>query len=237
MVVTAKRLGFVTLFACLLGLAPAASADGFMPLPTKNGKKSKYLKVRFIKYDGSVNGQMVVEVKNASKARRSFSADGLYFVPKGDPEHAPQRLGASGPMLVVAKDGKTSAAKRKLSLAPGEVKRVRLEVFCIDSHRGSPGRSTTFSIASTRLPKKLRKKLSSSNRRIYRRYKRRYKGDIVKAKSAVQSNMWKERDADWVKLQGERKGEAAMKRHPHRHRHPMPRKHIYRHRIKEPLRK
>jgi hypothetical protein len=93
----------------------------------------------------------------------------------------------------------------ELSIAPGQTERLRLEVFCIDSHRSSPDNSTVFSLAKNRLPKKLRGKLKSSNQKIYRKHK----GDLVKSKSAIQSNMWKTRDAEWIELEGERANEKA----------------------------
>lgn len=212
MVVTARRTALFSLVAFVLGLASTARADQFVPMPANKGKANRQLKLRFVKYDGGTNGQMVVDIKNTSKTRQAFSADGLYFVPEGDPERAPQRLGASGPMLVMAGGKVAAKPTSKLMLAPGQTTRVRLEVFCIDSHRASPNRSTRFSIANTLLPKQLRRRLNTTNAAIYRKHRH----NLPAAKAEVQSNMWKTRDAKWIKLQGERKHEkAAPSKRPH----------------------
>ncbi len=223
--VIAKRISILAVVASFLGVGHTAWADSFVPVPAAKGKSNKNLKMRFVKYDGGTNGQMVIEVKNTAATKRSFSADGIYFVPKGKPENAPQRLGASGPMLVMTGQKVSAKSTKKLTLAPGETKKIRLEVFCIDSHRSSPNRSTKFAIAAKLLPKKLRRKLHTGNSRIYRRYK----GNLKKAKSAIQSNMWKTRDADWIKLEGERKNEKSQKvqrRQLRRYRHRLHRRQI-----------
>ncbi len=161
------------------------------------------LKIRWVGYKGGTNGAMIVEVKNAGAKTAKFVADGLYFVPQGDPEKAPQRLGAAGPLQIV--DGNnTRQHVESLTLKPGETRKVSLDVFCIDSHRSSPNSSTQFKVANKRMPKKLRSELKTSNQAIYRKHKG---AAAPAAKSEVQSNMWKVRDKDWVKLEGERKQE------------------------------
>jgi len=192
----------------LLGLASiflvtsTAAADGFGAVPALEGSAND-LQIRWVRYNGGTNGAMLVEVKNAGTKRATFVADGLYFVPQGDPEKAPQRLGASGPLQIV--DGnKTQTHVESLTLRPGETRQVSLDVFCIDSHRSSPNSGTQFKIADKRMPKKLRAELKSSNQAIYRKHKG---AAAPAAKSEVQSNMWKVRDKDWVKLEGERKQE------------------------------
>lgn len=174
-------------------------ADNFVAMPEAKASNEN-LKIRFVKYDGSTNGAMVVEVKNTGRSVATFDSDGLFFVPKGDPEKAPQRLGAAGPFTEIAGSKQIVRQKGELAIAAGETKKLRLEVFCIDSHRSSPNPSTKFSIAKNKLPKSLRKELKTSNQAIYRSNK----GDLKKAKSAVQSNMWKTRDKKWIKLEGER---------------------------------
>ena len=93
-------LRMTALLTCLLGLAVASAAGAkgpeFGPMPMEGNKKSS-LKMRVVTYQGGTNGKMMVEVKNTTQAEESFHAKGLYFVPKGDPEKAPQRLGAAGP--------------------------------------------------------------------------------------------------------------------------------------------
>src|SRR5262249_13202214 len=70
--------------------------------PTFRAVPDAKLDVRAVQYDGSTNGKLVVQVKNNGKSAQKFSAQGLYFVPEGNPDSAPQRLGAVGPMQVVA---------------------------------------------------------------------------------------------------------------------------------------
>ena len=53
------------------------------------------------------------------------------------------------------------------------------------------------------MPKKLRSEINVGNQAILRKNK----GDVRKAKSAIQSNMWQTRDKKWIKLEGERKNE------------------------------
>ncbi len=184
-----------------LGASPAL-AQPFVSMPEATGA-SENLRIRFVTYDGSTNGAMVVEVKNTGRSTAKFSADGLFFIPKGDPEKAPQRLGAAGPLVEVAGKKERIHADGKVAIAGGTSKTLRLEVFCIDSHRSSPSSETKFSVAKKKLPKELRKELRTSNQAIYRKNK----GDFKKSKSAVQSNMWKQRDKKWIKLEGERANE------------------------------
>lgn len=195
-----RSLPLLALAACLLLAGPAA-ADSFTAVPALDGK-AEPLRIRFVQYDGSTNGQMVVEVENTSKRRVTFRAEGLYFVPKGDPEAAPQRLGAAGPIVEII-ELEDTVHLEGVALAPGQRKQLRLEVFCIDSHRASPTPKTRFAIAAERLPKKLRQTIDSGNKQILQANK----NDVAKSKAAIQSHMWETRDADWVELDGERKQE------------------------------
>ena len=190
----------------MLLAAGSAQADSFVPLPQATGA-SKHLKVRFVEYRGGTNGQMVIQVKNTSKSARTFRAEGMFFVPMGDAEKAPQRLGAAGQFLEMATSGKESH-KSQTKLAPGQTKELRLEVFCIDSHRSSPSTSTKFRIAKKVLPKKLRQELSKGARSIVRSNK----GKFSASKSAIQSHMWKTRNKKWVALEGERVDEKSAKK-------------------------
>lgn len=193
------RQVFVVTFLFVASASSPALADNFVSMPEAKGS-AENLKIRFVEYDGDTNGAMVVEVKNTGRTTATFDSDGLFFVPNGDPEKAPQRLGAAGPFLEIAGKKQIVRQDGKLVVAAGESRKIRLEVFCIDSHRSSPSPSTKFSIAKKKLPKSLRKELKKSNQAIYRSNK----GDFRKAKSAVQSNMWKTRDKKWIKLEGER---------------------------------
>lgn len=196
------------LLAVLLALPASVRADDFVAMPGAKGAQ-KDLKLKLVKYDGSTNGVMVVEVKNTGKSNVDFEALGLFFVPEGDPKDAPQRLGASGPFTEIAKGGKT-VHEEKVGLSAGETKTLQLEVFCIGSHRSSPSSATRFAIAKNKLPKDLQRDMKSSNQAIYKRHK----GDIHMAKPAVQESMWENRDKKWIKLEGERANEKSYKEAP-----------------------
>jgi len=51
----------------------------------------------------------------------------------------------------------------------------------------------------------MQQSMKTSNQAIYKKHK----GSLRRSKSAVQSNMWKVRDAEWVSLEGERAVEKA----------------------------
>jgi hypothetical protein len=181
------RLGLLTL-TFSLWLAGSAHAETLKRVPALDGK-TQPLTMRVVAYDGSTNGRMVVEVVNTGKQTETFIADGIYFVPGGNPEVAPQRLGAAGPIIVVENG----------------VEKTYLDGFCIDSHRSSPSSDTKFGFAAERLPKELRQKITHGAKQIIRENK----GDVARAKAAIQSHTWETRDADWIKLEGERKQEKA----------------------------
>ena len=187
---TKTRAFFPVLLLAFAGFCGwrSARADSFVPLPQVGGENAA-LKIRVIKYEGSVNGGMLVEINNPTNSPQEFVADGLFFVPAGDPEKAPQRLGAAGPFQEI-QGNKSSPHVQKVALVPGETKRLAIEVFCIDSHRGGPNSSTQFSVAKERLPPKLRQSIRTGNDKILEGSK----GDVQAAKSAIQSNMWSERD-------------------------------------------
>jgi hypothetical protein len=189
----------------LAALARPAMADKFVPLPDLGGK-GEDLKIRVVRYDGSTNGKMVVDVRNTGKTRTRFVAEGIYFVPAGDPEKAPQRLGAAGPFTIVAQGQKAAPSSlQELVLQPGETRQLQLDVFCIDSHRSSPSSSTSFAVAGKRMPKELRQTIASDAAKIIHRNK----GDVEKSKGEIQSTTWQARDSKWIKLQGERQQEKA----------------------------
>jgi hypothetical protein len=196
------RLGLLTL-TLSLWLAGSARAETLKRVPAIDGK-AQPLTMRVVAYDGSTNGRMVVEVVNRGKQTETFIADGIYFVPNGNPEMAPQRLGAAGPIIIV-EDGVEKTSLEGIKIPPGGKQTVRLEVFCIDSHRSSPSSDTKFGFAAERLPRELRQKITHGAQQIIRENQ----GDVAKAKPAIQSHMWQTRDADWIKLDGERKQEKA----------------------------
>ena len=204
---TFTRLGLLTL-TLSLWLAGSARAQTLKQVPPIDGK-AQALKMQVVAYDGSTNGRMVVEVVNNGQHPETFIADGMYFVPAGNPEKAPQRLGAAGPIITI-EDGVEKTHLDGIQIPPGSKQTVRLEVFCIDSHRASPSSETKFGFAAERLPRELRQSITHGAKQIIRENK----GDVAKAKPAIQSHMWKTRDADWIKLEGERKQEKAPRTSP-----------------------
>jgi hypothetical protein len=181
----------------LAALAVATAATSFDPVPEGNG-----LQMRIVRYEGSTNGGMTVEVKNPTGTALTLAPQGLYFVPQVDPEHAPQRLGAVGPMRMHQGDER----RETLELAPGASATMTLDVYCIDSHRSSPSSDTPFRVAKTRMPRELARALDANTKA-----KAAQSGSPVyaaPAKSAVQSEVWRTRDAKWIKLDGESTQEA-----------------------------
>lgn len=191
----------------VLGLfAGTAAADNkFHPLPAAKAERGN-LQLRVVSYDGSTNGELTVEVKNTSKKPLVFMAKGLYFVPDGDPEQAPQRLGAVGP-FEIATDKEDAEGRRveKVTIAAGGTVELTLDVFCIDSHRSSPSSSTPFTIARSKMPASLARDIDVNTKRAAKSA-----GGFAApaATDAVQSEVWKQRDKKWVELEGESAQEA-----------------------------
>lgn len=195
-----SSLSVVTLLLVVLAWFGSAAADGkFRPVP-----KARGLAVKAVSYDGSTNGVLTVQVKNTSGKAQRFSAEGLYFVPDGDPDSAPQRLGAVGPLQLAADSG-AGGRKDSLEVAAGETVTVQLDVFCIDSHRPSPSSSNTFTLGRTRLPRQLAHTIEASAK-VAADEAGGYPAPA--AKSAIQGEVWKARDKRWVKLDGEGAQEA-----------------------------
>ncbi len=191
------------LSALMMVVLPATALAGpFVPVPT-----AKKMKIRFVKYTGGTSGRMIVEVRNDAKKAQKFSAKGIYFVPGGDPDKAPQRLGAAGPFE--ANNGQQWKLKQSVKIKPGATVKLKLQVFCLDSHRSSPGSSQKFSVARKRLPKELSGTISKGTKGILRKYKA-----PRAATSEIQSHVWKSRNKKWIKLQGERKNEKSAEPAP-----------------------
>jgi hypothetical protein len=204
----------LALVVLTLGGSSAWATPKARPVPAETKGKSG-LELAVVSYDGSVNGELTVDVKNPGKKPLTFIATGLYFVPQGDADSAPQRLGAVGPMQIAgAKDAEDQAPKRvdTLEVPAGATVRVKLDVFCIDSHRPSPTSSTGFGLASTRLPGKLRGTIEA-RAKVVADEAGGYAAPA--AKSRVQSEVWTARDAAWIKLDGEGKQETAKQRGVH----------------------
>jgi hypothetical protein len=196
-------LCFAVFAAVVLHPAPAA-ATGFEKLPGEQGKTSPLL-MRIVQYQGSTNGAITVEVKNPTNTPQEFSAKGIYFVPTANANEAPQRLGAVGPFQLQSNNG-LSQRMEHLTIAAGATERLKLDVYCIDSHRASPSSSTLFRIAKDRVPAALSKAIDADANAAAEGY-----GGVSspKAKSSVQSEVWKNRDKKWIPLDGEGKQEAA----------------------------
>ena len=184
--------------AALLSCLPAFAAS-FQPLPPEPGGKPTGLEVRVVSYNGSTNGAITVEVRNPTKTTQIFSAAGLFFVPAMDPDKAPQRLGAVGPYEV------KTERHEKMEIAANGSLMANLDVYCIDSHRSSPNPQTPFRIAKERLPPQLTAAIDAESKEVAAP-----SGGVSApaAKSAVQSTVWKNRDAKWIRVEGESKQEA-----------------------------
>ena len=184
----------------ILRPARAAAATEFDKLPGEQGKQSP-LVMRIVKYDGGTNGAITVDVKNPTDKPQEFSAKGIYFVPTGNPNEAPQRLGAVGPFqLQSSQGGKASQRLDHTTIAPGATARISLDVYCIDSHRGSPSSSTSFRVAKDRVPAPLMRAIDADAAKSAEGM-----GGVSApaAKGAVQSEVWKNRNKKWIKLDGE----------------------------------
>ena len=198
---------FFVLLSALFA-APARAEKAFAPIPPdQTGGKPSGVSLRIVKYDGATNGALEVEVKNTRDEATPFVAKGLYFVPQGNADEAPQRVGAVGPFTV--KTAKGWERRESLTLAPGATAELRLDVYCIDSHRGSPSSSTGFRMAKERVPQKLSDDIARDAHQAAQGL-----GGVAapEAKSAVQSQVWKNRDKKWLKLEGEGAQEAGKSR-------------------------
>ena len=201
-----KRIVLIVSFiACGLAQPPAASAgDSFRSLPAEKAGQSTPRELRVVPYDGNSNGVITVDVKNPTGKPQEVSAKGLYFVPQGNADQAPQRVGAVGPFQIQRPQG--PERRDHLTIAPGATERLTLDVYCIDSHRASPGPGTSFRIAKDRVPPPLVRAIDADAARSAAAY-----GGVSApaAKSAVQSEVWRNRDKRWIELDGEGKQEAA----------------------------
>jgi hypothetical protein len=204
-----NRFLFAFCFAAfgLVILRPASAATSFDKLPGDQGKTSPLL-MRIVQYEGSTNGAITVEVKNPTSKPQEFSAKGIYFVPTGNANEAPQRLGAVGPFQLQSSNG-SSQRLDHTTIAAGAIERISLDVYCIDSHRASPSSSTSFRVAKDRVPAPLMKAIDADAAKSAEGY-----GGVSSssAKGAVQSEVWKNRDKKWIELDGEGKQEAGKKR-------------------------
>jgi hypothetical protein len=186
--------GFVILRA---GISVAAAPSGFDKLPGVQGNTSPLL-MRIVKYDGSTNGAITVDVKNPTDKPQEFSAKGIYFVPTGNANEAPQRLGAVGPFQLQSDNGPQRLDHT--TIAPGATARMTLDVYCIDSHRASPSSSTSFRPAKERMPAPLMRAIDADAEKSAAGL-----GGVSspEAKGAVQGEVWKNRNKKWIKLDGE----------------------------------
>jgi len=208
---TRTRTLFALFFAALglVSLRPASAATPFGKLPGEQGKTSPLL-MRIVQYQGSTNGAITVEVKNPTGTPQEFSAKGIYFVPTGNANEAPQRLGAVGPFQLQSANG-ASRRMDRATIAAGATERLTLDVYCIDSHRASPSSSTSFRVARDRVPAPLVQAIDADAAQSAARY-----GGVSAAapaaKGAVQSEVWKNRDKKWIELDGEGRQELGKQR-------------------------
>ena len=167
------------------------------------------LQIRAVEYNGSTNGTLTVQVKNTQKTPQKFIATGLYFVPEGDPDQAPQRLGAVGPMQIASGKKEVNA----LEVPAGATVEVQLDVFCIDSHRPSPSPQNKFSVGATKIPRELAATIEKrADSVVMEAAAEGAAAPRPAAKAKIQSEVWRSRDAKWIELDGEGKQEAAKKR-------------------------
>ena len=91
-----------------------------------------------------------------------------------------------------------------MKIAPGASVKANLDVYCIDSHRSSPSSTTPFRIAKERLPPQLTQAIDAEAKTVSAPL-----GGVSAppAKSAVQSTVWRNRDAKWIPVEGESKQE------------------------------
>jgi hypothetical protein len=188
--------------ALALLTSPALADNSFHRVPGKAAK----LQMKVVSYDGSTNGELTVAVKNTGTTALTFNASGLYFVPDGDADEAPQRLGAVGPMQLATDGDDEPARKDSISIPAGKTVQVTLDVFCIDSHRSSPSSSTAFTVGKSRMPKSLAVKIDKEARKAIAGEEDGYAAPAAKEK--IQGEVWKARDAKWVKIDGEGAQEA-----------------------------
>ena len=173
------------------------------------GVPGSKLKIRAVEYDGAVNGKLTVQVKNTEKSSIKFAAQGLYFVPEGDPDTAPQRLGAVGPMTIAS--DKEGVGRNEIEIPAGKTVELQLDVFCIDSHRSSPSSMNTFNVGATKMPKELSTTIDNRAKAAAKKYDSE-PAPYAAAKSEIQSEVWRSRDSKWVDLDGDGKQEAAKKK-------------------------
>jgi hypothetical protein len=215
--------GLAVSFLVLLGLLASAAAERapsrhkqppsgpvrhgttFAPIPGSE------LQIRAVEYDGSTNGTLKVQIKNPDKLAHVFLATGLYFVPDGDPDSAPQRLGAVGPMQLAT--GGSAKELTKLEIAAGQTIEVALDVFCIDSHRSSPSPQNVFTVGKSRMPRELSRTIERrADSAVSEARDEGASNPRPAAKAKIQSEVWKSRDAKWIELEGEGKQELGKQR-------------------------
>ena len=196
------RVATAVIVALGLFAGTAAADTKFHSMPAVKAERGN-LQVRVVSYDGATNGELTVQVKNTTRKPMVFIAKGLYFVPDGDADEAPQRLGAVGPFEIAT--DKEDRPREKITIAAGQTVDLTLDVFCIDSHRSSPSSSTPFTVGKTKMPASLASDIDVKAKRAAKE-----SGGFAApaATSAIQSEVWKSRDAKWIKLDGEGEQEA-----------------------------
>src|SRR5262245_34761965 len=100
--------------------------NSFVPIPAdQTGGQSTGLEIKIVQYHGGTNGELTVEVRNPTDKEVEFVAKGLYFVPNGSANNAPQRLGAVGPFQ--EKTGQGWQRREKMTIEKGATVRMKLD--------------------------------------------------------------------------------------------------------------
>jgi len=109
-----------------------------------------------------------------------------------------------GPFRIKTSEG--WERREKATIPPGAILPVRLNVYCIDSHRASPSSATKFRVAKDRVPHTVIEAIGRDAAKAAAPM-----GGLTSpaASGAVQSEVWKNRDKKWIELDGEGKQEAA----------------------------
>ena len=185
--------------AALLALAGLSRAEKrYVAVPAVDKAAPSPLQIHIDKYEGSSNGELSIEVHNPTANFAEFDAQGLYFVPDENVDSAPQRVGAVGPVQVL--ESGAWRRKEKIAVPPSGSVKLKLDVYCIDSHRRSPHTGDRFQVATARMPRALSNEIAQKTRAAAAPLG---SYDAPPAKAAIQSEVWSTRDKRWQKLEGE----------------------------------
>ncbi len=147
------RILAVLLFTLTLSVtAPARAADRV---------PDSAVQLRIVSRD-SVS--FVVEVTNPLDDVARFDGIGLYFVP--DTASDEQRLGVVAAGQIAKAGGGWVDAADVTSIDPHKSIRLKLTTYCLDEQRAAPEQSTSFHLASRRMPTALTIALAGAARTV-----------------------------------------------------------------------